>query len=162
MTKRLSLLGIGFFLLSACSAVAPIVDDAPPQLWAGMGIAALEFRSTGQDSQITLVPVSGSGGKLYIPTLPVGEKIVLFVTPMGRYCMRQFKAFNHVFTAKDDDQCFDVVADKLSYGGTFSPHVGLLSAGQGGGMSQVDDFAEFAELLKRQFPNIAAAYLKSN
>lgn len=157
---KISCLILVAMVLSACSAVNPIREDHAPQLQGDQGIVGLEFRSPGTASQIILLSVFGNGSKLVIPKVPVGDRVFLFTTPAGRYCLHQFSINDHVFVSPYDNQCFDVAAGKFSYGGTFTPRVALVVE-KGGGMSQEGDFTGFAALLKQQYPNVAAAYLDS-
>lgn len=150
-------LGISVSLLSACST-DPIATDSVPMLGSGQGIAAVAFHSYVDATEVVIKPMSGSGKQLYIPSVPIGESIFLFVTPSGRYCMHQFHVGPAIFTARADDQCFDVRPGIISYGGTFSPNVNFqgLLINLSGGMSSGENVTDFLNLLRKNYPKIAA------
>ena len=127
-----------------------------PALQVGQGIAAVVIESEYPLAQLTMVPDSGKGDNLYVPSIPAGRNVYLFVAPSGVYCMHQFHAGSGTYTAKENDQCFDVVQGKLSYGGNFTPIPGLGVSDVGGGMSQGGDMQEFMILLSQRYPKIAA------
>jgi hypothetical protein len=149
---------LSLFAVSACSTT-PVTEDQPPQLRPGQGIAALIINGNGIFTDYVLKPVSGGGKELHIPSSPVGYQLFLFVTNAGKYCMNRFRVGHSYVIAKRDDQCFDVAAGKLSYGGVFTPYEGWSSskAWYIGGMSRDNNWALFWKLLRSNFPKIAAS-----
>src|SRR5690348_6834058 len=139
--------------ITACSTNQAI-EDRMPQLQSGQGIAAVVI-DTGEDiSQVSMIPVKGTGEALLIPSVPAGEHLYLFVTEAGTYCMHRFNTAHSSFSAKSNDQCFDVEPGKLSYGGVYQPFVGFNFYLQAfGAMSQDDDWKNFWKLLKSTYPN---------
>lgn len=127
--------------MSACS-INPITEDRMPKLDSGQGLAGLAFDSDGRISQVVIVPVSGNGRNLYIPAIPSGQSLFLFVAPVGQNCVRQFHVGKHIYTAQRDDQCFAVKEGRLSYGGNYAPYTGINLMGVAGGMSQGEDMQE--------------------
>lgn len=162
-TARFGVISLALFL-EGCST-GPISEDRMPKLEADQGIAAVVIDSAVGVSQITIVPISGNGKKLFIPSANEGiREIFLFVTPAGRYCMHQFSAGYYFYTAKSDDQCFDVLPGKMSYGGDYVPFTPIyqftgparvLTTSEGG-MKQSENRDDFLSLLSYSFPNIAA------
>jgi hypothetical protein len=145
------------FGLSACSTNQTI-EDKMPQLQPGQGLAAVVI-DTGDDiSQVSMIPITGTGQALLIPSVPAGEHLYLFVAEAGTYCMHHFNTKRTSFGARANDQCFDVEPGKISYGGVYIPFVGFNFYVQAfGAMSQDDDWKNFWQLLKSTYPNIAAS-----
>jgi hypothetical protein len=143
--------------ISGCSTNQPI-NDVVPKLQPGQGLAAIVI-DTGQPiSQVIVTPDSGSEKPLFIPSVPTGKHLYLFVADVGMYCMHHFDARNSSFNAKADDQCFNVDKGKISYGGVYTPFVGFsFSLSAFGAVSQSEDWDSFWSLLRSTYPNIAAS-----
>lgn len=143
--------------ISGCSTNQAI-EDKMPQLQPGQGIAAVVIDTDQDISQVSMIPITGTGHELLIPSVPTGEHLYLFVAAAGTYCMHHFNAGSHLFDAKSDDQCFAVDAGKISYGGVYTPFVGFnFSLATVGAVSQDDDWDSFWKLMKATYPNIAAS-----
>lgn len=153
----LFVLGLVAFGISACSTNQAIPDKMP-QLRPGQGLAAIVINTDQPITQVIVTPLSKSGNPLFIPSVPAGKHLYLFAADVGTYCMHHFDAGNGSFDAKSDDQCFDVDAGKISYGGVYTPFIGFsFDQSPFGAMSQESDWSSFWSLLRSTYPNIAAA-----
>lgn len=111
-------------------------------------------------SQVSILPASGQGKKLYIASGPPDDHVYMFVADAGRYCLHQFNIGGEVVTARVDYQCFEVSPGQFSYGGSFTL-VGGLGAYEKpvGGAQHRDDADKFKNLLLDEYPNIATKTL---
>lgn len=147
--------------LAACST-APLTHDGFPTLQKDQGIAAIVFDTNETISSVFIKSMSGGGSDLYIDTVEPGRRIYLFVTPAGTYCLHQLHIDNNNFTTNTPDQCFEVDAGKVSYGGDYSAYVSPPELRKEVGaflaipVDHKQHMQKFLELLRIQYPQIAA------
>jgi hypothetical protein len=141
-------------LLGGCS-IQPIKRDQPIVLGANQGLAAVEFETLDPISEVFIRPAGDGGKSLEIAAVPAGLSLYLFQVPAGHYCFQQFHYGNIEFYGQGADvACFQVPAGQLGYSGSLSPLVTL-----GKVMIHQDyDYQAFRQLLKQQYPQIAAQF----
>jgi len=117
------------------------------------------------DASITGVSIQSSSGHekdLFISSVPKGRTLYLFVTPAGEYCLHKLHIGNDLFANGAPDQCFEVIAGRISYGGDFIPSVSAQgSRGSAGGtrtlaVNHSENPQGFLALLKSTYPKILA------
>ena len=142
---------IFMFLLAACAS-APLPQDQSVSLYPDQGLAAVMIDTLDPITQVTF---QSGGTKLIVPSVPPGIGLYLFPTRAGRYCMTRFHYANFDFAAeKGVQQCFQVLAGRLSYSGTLAPRVE-----DGKPVTrQVQDPQGFRVLLEQQYPTVAKQF----
>jgi hypothetical protein len=143
-------------LLSACTTIKPI-EDTPPHLGPGQGIAAVTVFNDKYVSRLDMGAISGNGAPLLIQAMPEGMHVYLFVAAAGTYCAHSFIWHDFVFNTDSSHECFEVLPGKMSYSGVYSVVAGSSGNYVSGNLLQQDDWDAFTALLEREYPNIAAA-----
>lgn len=147
--------------LGAC-ATAPLTEDRFPALDKDQGIAAVVFDTEASVTGVSLRASIRHGDDLFISSVPRGRSLYLFVAPAGEYCLHEIHVDNVLFTNDTPDQCFQVIAGRMSYGGDFIPSVSDKGSGRSAGAGhtvQVDHTQNpkgFLALLKSTYPRILA------
>lgn len=142
---------------AGCSNIQPLQQGEPPRLGKGEGLAAVMMDTADPLSEVFIRPAGGNGTALEIPSIPVGQNVYLFKAPAGNYCFQQFHYGDILFFGRGADlDCFNVPAGELGYSGDLAPRVvnGQVI------IHQNYDFDAFQRLLKKQYPQIAAQFLR--
>ncbi|HSC46926.1 MAG TPA: hypothetical protein VLG68_02450 [Gammaproteobacteria bacterium] len=144
-------------------ATAPLTQDRFPALDKDQGIAAVVFDTSAVITGVSLQSSGGQGQDLFISSVPRGRSLYLFVTPAGEYCLHKIHIDSELFTNATPDQCFEVIAGGMSYGGEFHPSVSPQVSGRAAGtvraipVNHTQDAKGFLALLKSSYPHILAA-----
>jgi len=151
-------------LLAACAAFSaqpPLAPGQMVQLQPGQGIAALLMDTLDPVTQVRLSSSDGKGPELDLPSMPAGRTLALFAVPAGVYCLDEFSYGRYRFFAKRAGiGCFRVPAGRVAYSGNLRPTAGRdPDTGRDAALvAQMFEPHEFLEMLKRQYPALAAAY----
>lgn len=157
--KHLSLL-LALFV-GGC-ATAPLTQDQFPALDKDQGIAAVVFDTSAAITGVSIRSSGGQGKDLFISSAPRGRSLFLFVTPAGEYCLHKIHIDSELFTNATPDQCFEVIAGGMSYGGDFSLAVSPKVSGRSAGtalttpVNHTQDAKGLLALLKSTYPHILA------
>ncbi|HVC28265.1 MAG TPA: hypothetical protein VNF48_01810 [Gammaproteobacteria bacterium] len=157
MWKRVVFGAFGCAALAGCASVKPIQQDQPLMLASGDGIAVVQFDALDHLTQVQIVSAQSGGVAMNIPSVPMGKSTFLFEVPAGRYCLQRFWFENILIYQKDgNSDCFVVPAGEVGFSGIYSPRGehGQIVTGQ-----DLDVASDSAEL-KRDYPHIAAQFLK--
>lgn len=165
MTHLYKALCIGALaILAGCAGVVaqpPIEPGQSVQLQPGEGIAALLMDTLDPLTQIRLESTDNKNPTLGLPSMPAGKTLALFTAPPGVYCLTQFNFGRYQFhSARLELGCFQVTAGHISYSGSLQPQANSdpAVADQASYTSQDYQPTVFLDLLKRQYPQVAAAY----
>lgn len=151
-------------ILAGCASVSgqpPIPPGQSVQLQPGEGIAALLMDTYDPVTQVRLESPDEKNPALVLPSMSAGRSLALFAVPAGVYCLKQFSSGRFIFRSRGlDVGCFHVTAGHISYSGnmvpTDDPHP--TSSAHGALTDQQYHPTVFLDLLKRQYPELMAAY----
>lgn len=143
-------------------ATAPLTQDRFPALAKDQGIAAVVFDTSAVVTGVSIQSSGGHGDDLFISSVPRGRSLFLFVTPAGEYCLHKIHIDNALFTNAAPDQCFEVIAGGMSYGGDFTPFMSDKGSWRPAGkalaipVNHTQDPQGLLALLKSTYPHILA------
>ncbi|MGA9853015.1 MAG: hypothetical protein WBR15_08805 [Gammaproteobacteria bacterium] len=141
-------------VLTSCTT-APIQQDQPILLGKDAGLAAIVINTTYPMNNILVQPAGTGGNALKVPYAPTGRTLYLFQTQAGNYCLDELHFGSLMFYGKGADVvCFAVPAGQIGYSGDLQPSVkdGRIV------VNQNYDFDSFHDLLKHDYPKIAAQF----
>jgi hypothetical protein len=153
-TIRLAALAFVAALSSGCITKG-IAPDELPVLAADEGLVGVQMDSLDKISQIQFTP-SGAGKTLYISGIDPGMTTHVFKAKAGEYCVYQIHFGDWRITWDERNLCFEVVPGKLVFGGVFAPRV---IRGRTNMQQTVGNFEVFANVVRQQYPALAAEYL---
>ena len=158
-TNRIATLAVmlGLATLLPGCGLAPIEQGQQVSLGPNEGVAAVVIDSLDLLSQISFDAVGHDAKPLAITDAPKGISLYVFVVPAGTYCSSGFHFGNWSFHSIDPHHtgCFDVIAGKIAYSGNIAPR----AVGPNDIRTyQNYDWRGFEEMLKKQYPDIAAKY----
>jgi len=151
-------------LLTGCASVLgqpPISPGQSVRLQPGEGIAALLMDTYDPVTQVRLESPDEKNPVLVLPSMAAGRTLALFAVPAGVYCLKQFNSGRFQFRSRGlDVGCFQVTAGHISYSGNMVPmdDPRPTSGAHGAVTDQQYQATAFLDLLKQQYPEMAAAY----
>jgi hypothetical protein len=143
-------------LLFGCGS-APIEQGQQVTLGPNEGVAAVVIDTLDVLDQISFDAVGHDAKPLAITNAPKGISLYVFVVPAGTYCSSGFHFGNWAFHSLDPKHgaCFDVLAGKIAYSGDIGPRAFSKNDIR---TYQNYDWPRFEEMLKKQYPDLAAKY----
>lgn len=150
--------------IAGCAGVVaqpPIAPGQSVQLQPGEGIAALLMDTQDPVTQVRLQSPDDRNPTLDLPSMSAGRQLALFAVPAGVYCLKQFNYGRYQFhSQKLELGCFQVAPGRISYSGTIVPSASVdpAVAHDEALISQEFEPQVFLDLLKRQYPQLMAAY----
>ncbi|HET6655634.1 MAG TPA: hypothetical protein VFH57_05250, partial [Gammaproteobacteria bacterium] len=159
MRKLLCLTSL--LLLAGCARLGPLQRDQTLHLSADEGIAAIVIDSSQPLSRFWLHSTNHFDHPLEIQSVPSGTSLYLFKVTAGRYCVHGFMYGKMTYKANGSYVCFSVPAGQIGYSGVLMPLFGYWHRF---GLPKfdihvIDNIQLFRQLLKQDYPKVAAQFL---
>lgn len=151
--------GVLLLVLTGCGS-QPVAVDQAVVLQADEGVAAVVMDAPDRISKIQFTPRFPGGSKFEVPDTQGGPSLYLVPEKAGRYCLQHFTYHGGRVESQEDLGCFTVIAGHITYSGDIEPELQNYSEGNSTTIftKNVHNLAQFRELLKANYPKLAAAY----